>query len=97
MILSLCAAGFPEATFGQALFSNFQKSPSFSVFSMASVSPDEVKDAADEIFAAAARGTLTPMIGGVFPLSEAAAAQRSLESGAVIGKIVLRPGDQRKG
>ena len=95
-VLVGAAAGFPEATFGQALFSIFQRSPSFSVFSLASVSPDEVKDAADEIFAAAARGTLTPMIGGIFPLSEAAMAHRSLESGAVIGKIVLRPADQRE-
>jgi len=92
-VLVGAAAGFPEVTFGKALFSIFQKSPTFSVFSMASVSPDEVRDAANGIFAAAERGTLTPIIGDVFSLSEAAMAHVSLESGKVIGKILLRPAD----
>jgi NADPH:quinone reductase len=90
-VLLGAAAGFPEATFGKALFSIFQKSPTFLVFSMASVSPEELRNAATGIFDAAEKGTLTPIVGGVFPLSEAAEAHESLESGKVIGKILLRP------
>jgi len=90
-VLVGAAAGFPEATFGRALLGMFQKSPSFSVFSMASVSPEEVRAAADQIFGAATQGSLIPVIGGLFSLSEAATAHSSLESGDVIGKVLLRP------
>ncbi len=39
--------------------------------------------------AAAAHGTRVPHVGSVFPLAEAAAAHRALESSATIGKVVL--------
>lgn len=92
-VLLGAADGFPEATFGKALFGIFQKSPTFSVFSMASVPPEEVRNAATAIFDAAEKGTFLPTIGRIFPLFEAAAAHVSLESGKVIGKILLRPTD----
>lgn len=44
---------------------------------------------------AAADGTRVPYVGSVFPLADAAAAHRALETGAVTGKVVLlvdRPG-----
>lgn len=41
------------------------------------------------IFELIAEGTLSPLIGGTFPLKEAAKAQRALESRSVAGKLVL--------
>jgi NADPH2:quinone reductase len=90
-VLVGAAAGFPEPSFGQALFRNFQKSPTFSVFSMASVSPDDVKLAAAKIFSAAERGDLIPKVAGIFALAEAPKAHNLLETGNMIGKIILRP------
>lgn len=41
------------------------------------------------VLALVADGTLSPLIGGTFPLKEAAKAQRELESRSVAGKLVL--------
>jgi len=38
-----------------------------------------------------ADGTLKPVVDSVFPLSEAAAAHRRMESGEIVGKIILSP------
>jgi len=43
------------------------------------------------IIAMLAAGKLRPRIHAVLPLSEAARAHEMLESGAVLGKLLLRP------
>jgi len=45
-----------------------------------------------EIFAALAKGSLRPVVDRVLPLSKAREAHELLESRAVVGKIVLVPG-----
>lgn len=45
----------------------------------------------DEIFAAAADGSLKVMVGGKYPLAEAAQAHRDLEGRRTTGKVVLIP------
>ncbi|HEY8066830.1 MAG TPA: zinc-binding dehydrogenase [Methylosinus sp.] len=44
-----------------------------------------------QLFAMAARGDIVVTIGGVYPLDQAAAAHRALESRRTRGKIVLIP------
>ncbi|OUZ12584.1 hypothetical protein BHE97_01510 [Aeromicrobium sp. PE09-221] len=50
---------------------------------------EEWRGRADDVLARAAAGTLRPIAGGVWPLSEAAEAHRQLESRASTGKLLL--------
>ena len=90
-VVNGAAAGFPPAGIGEALLQGFSKSTTYSLFSLDSVSPDEVVSAATEIFAQSARGELRPFIAEVLPLHEAVRAHKMLETGGSFGKIVLRP------
>ena len=53
--------------------------------------PGGLRPLAEQALAAAAGGTLTPVIGTRFPLAEAAAAHTAIESRATLGKVVLHP------
>lgn len=53
--------------------------------------PGGLRPLAERALAAAADGALTPVVGGRFPLADAAAAHTALESRATLGKVVLRP------
>lgn len=90
-IVNGAAAGLPPAGIGEALLQGFSRSPSYSLFSLDSVSRDAVLAAATEIFAQAARGELRPLIAEVLPLHEAARAHKILEAGKSFGKLVLTP------
>lgn len=90
-VVNGAAAGFPPAGIGEALLQGFPKSPTYSLFSLDSVSPDEVVSTATEIFVQSARGELRPLIAEVLPLHEAVRAHKMLESGGSFGKVVLRP------
>lgn len=48
-------------------------------------------DVIDQLFALIANGKLSPVIGGTYPLSEAADAHRAMLARGTTGKIVLRP------
>lgn len=89
-VLVGAAAGFPDAEFGKALLGAFSKSPSFSVFSMASVSSDEVREACAGLFDMNGRAGIKPIVSQTFSLAQARQAHEAVERGAV-GKIVLLP------
>ena len=44
-----------------------------------------------QLFALAAEGKLKPVIGGTYPLNEAASAHRAMLARETTGKIVLKP------
>ncbi|MEQ8599903.1 MAG: zinc-binding dehydrogenase [Devosia sp.] len=90
-VINGAAAGFPPPDIGAALLRGFAGSPTYSLFSLDSVSREDLVSAATEIFARAADGEARPLISEVFPLHDAARAHKLLESGKSFGKIVLRP------
>ncbi|WP_291279982.1 quinone oxidoreductase [Galactobacter sp.] len=55
------------------------------------VTPEERAQRAADVFGAVAAGSLTITIGASFPLADAAAAHRALESRNTVGKVVLVP------
>jgi NADPH2:quinone reductase len=65
-------------------------------FAMFNATPDEQRASAEEINRWVAEGKLRPQVGRVFPLAEAAEAQRLLEentlgrAGTLMGKVVIR-------
>jgi len=54
-------------------------------------SPDELKSIHAALYAGLENGTLNPMVGKQFPLSEAAKAQEAVMHSAAFGKIILVP------
>ena len=52
----------PSPDFGMSLMANFHKSPAFFTFSLNSIGDGELRVAAQEMFAAAASGTLKAII-----------------------------------
>lgn len=50
-----------------------------------------MNDVIDELFTLIASGKLTPVIGGTYPLNEAAGAHRAMLARGTTGKIVLKP------
>lgn len=90
-VVNGAAAGFPPAEIGGALLKAFSKSPTYALFSLDSVPPEDRRRAATELFAEAARGALRPVIAEVLPLRDAATAHKMLEAGASFGKVVLKP------
>ncbi|AVF37988.1 quinone oxidoreductase family protein [Rahnella sikkimica] len=89
-VLVGAAAGFPDPDFGKAILAAFPKSPTFSVFSMASVSNEQVKEAFSHVFTMAKRSAIKPIISQIFPLAEANRAHEAIEDGT-FGKIILHP------
>ncbi|MCA1681214.1 MAG: zinc-binding dehydrogenase, partial [Actinobacteria bacterium] len=53
--------------------------------------PDMLEEPLRDLFQRAARGELTPLIGGTYPLAEAARAQADLEARRTSGKLLLDP------
>ncbi len=85
------AAGLPPEGVAQTLLQNFSRSPTYTLFSLDSVSAGEVAAVTGEIFAEAARGSLQAFIAQEFPLGNAVEAHKMLEAGPRFGKVVLRP------
>ncbi|GAB4541130.1 MAG: quinone oxidoreductase [Parvularculaceae bacterium] len=53
--------------------------------------PDRLRAAASAFFEQISSGVITPRIGGVYPLAEAAQAHRDLEARKTTGAIILKP------
>ncbi|UFS59149.1 zinc-binding dehydrogenase [Subtercola endophyticus] len=85
--------GYPPADFGMALMRAFQRSLSFSTFSLNTVPISERNRIRAEQFDAAARGELRAVVHDVLPLHEASEAHRRMDAGEVFGRIVLTPED----
>jgi NADPH2:quinone reductase len=91
MVLVGAVAGLPPADFGAALLSGFQRSRGFATFSLATVPVAERNSRRAELFEAAARGEITPVVHEVLNLADAAEAHRRMDRGEVFGRIVLTP------
>ena len=91
LVLLGAVAGMPPADFGTRLLRAFQRSRSFATFSLDSVPVAERDAARIELFEAATRGELHPVVHDVLPLIAAADAHRRMDDGTVIGRIVLTP------
>ncbi len=83
--------GWPPADFGGEMVANFKKSMSFATFSADTIPMSDRQTATAELFAAAARGELKPVVHETFPLHEAVVAHRRMAAGEVFGRIVLTP------
>jgi NADPH:quinone reductase-like Zn-dependent oxidoreductase len=83
--------GYPPADFGTALLRGFRRSISFGTLSLDTVPRNELQRARTEAFVDAERGALHPVVHGVLPLADAAAAHRRMDAGEVFGRFVLRP------
>ncbi len=90
LILYGRASGLPDPL---NLFSLFQKSLKVSGFLLYTVSamPDKHREGIERSFQLMREGKLKLLIGKRFPLAEAAAAHRYLESRQSVGKLVLIP------
>jgi NADPH2:quinone reductase len=86
--------GWPDgaATF-EAMRRRFGQSPALRLFSMHTFDADPTKRraCAEALLALLARGAIRPPIHERIPLAEAARAHALLESGTVLGKLVLKP------
>lgn len=91
LVLVGAVAGFPPPTFGQSLLDAFRLSRSFAAFSLDSVPRDLLRRTRAELFEAAVRGELHPVVESVLPLVNAAEAHRAMDEGRVFGRIVLTP------
>jgi NADPH:quinone reductase-like Zn-dependent oxidoreductase len=87
VVLAGIAGGMPPAEVATALVD--PRSLSFSLLSLDAVTQAAKQAALRELFAAAARGELTPIVHEVLPLERASDAHHLLEAGKVFGKIVL--------
>ena len=91
MVVVGMVAGAPPADFGMRLVAGFQRSRSVATFSLNTV-PTGARDAARlQLFDAAVRGELHPVVHVVLPLDQAAEAHRQMDAGTVFGRIVLVP------
>jgi NADPH:quinone reductase-like Zn-dependent oxidoreductase len=81
--------GYPPADFGMSLMRFFQRSLSFSTFSLDTVPTSERNRVRAEQFGLAASGALTAVVHDVLPLADAPDAHRRMDAGEVFGRIVL--------
>lgn len=84
-------AGYPPADFGMALMRSFQRSLSFSTFSLNTVSIPERNRVRAHLFESAARGEVRAIVHEVLPLSRAAEAHQRMDAGEVFGRFALVP------
>lgn len=91
MIQVGAVAGFPPADFGMTLIRSFQKSRSFTTFSLATVSVAERNRIRAGLLDAATRGEISAVVHDVLGVEQAAEAHRRMDSGVVFGRIVLTP------
>ncbi|MFE2675876.1 quinone oxidoreductase family protein [Streptomyces hygroscopicus] len=85
------AGGVPGPESFGPLLSDFHKSPTLFALSLNSVSPEDLRLSWERITALLAEGRLSAVLDRRFPLTEAEAALRRVESGKVFGKVVLLP------
>jgi NADPH:quinone reductase len=90
-VIAGIAGGLPPSDFGNALLTGFRRSLSVSTLSLDTVSPLAIRQAAEHLFAKAARAELSAVIDRELPLAEAAQAHALLTGGDVFGKLVLLP------
>lgn len=81
--------GPPPSDFGMTMMAAFQKSPSFSTFSAATVSEADRSTVRSRHFTEAAQGELRTVVHEVLPLEQAVLAHRKMDAGEVFGRIVL--------
>jgi len=88
------AAGAPEKTLTDLLQSGFRKSVgirTFVIYSIAQMHPDKMRQSYEVLFKYLKEGIVKPYIYERIPLEDAPRAHRMLESGAVTGKLILKP------
>jgi NADPH:quinone reductase-like Zn-dependent oxidoreductase len=88
------AAGLPQENLGEQLGAAFGKSAgirAFVVYSIMDLDPSVMAESIDTLFKYLAEKKIKPQIYDRIPLSEAARAHEILESGAVTGKLILKP------
>lgn len=90
-VLVGAVAGFPPPDLAATLLRTFQLSRSFATFSLATVGAAERDRARAQLFLAAVRGELLPVVHAVLPLDQAAEAHRQMDRGTVFGRFVLVP------
>lgn len=88
------SAGPPASDITALILANFGKSLSFQFFGLATLAihyPDKIKKSLEVLSGLLAEGKMNPHIHKVLPLSEAAQAHHMIESGEVMGKVILQP------
>jgi NADPH2:quinone reductase len=88
------AAGAPEKNLTDLLQTGFRKSVgirTFVIYSIAQMHPDKMRQSYEVLFRYLKEGIVKPHIHERIPLEDAPRAHRMLESGAVTGKLILKP------
>jgi NADPH2:quinone reductase len=88
------AAGAPEKNLTDLLQSGFRKSlgiRTFVIYTIAQFHPGRMRQSYEVLFRYLKEGIVKPHIHERIPLQDAARAHRLLESGAVTGKLILKP------
>ncbi|WAP53750.1 quinone oxidoreductase family protein [Streptomyces sp. S465] len=85
------AGGAPEVASLEPLLRDFHRSPTLFAFSLNSVAPEDLALSWKRIVGLLEEGRLSAVIDRRFPLTEADAALRWVESGKPFGKVVLLP------
>ena len=88
------AAGAPEKTLTELLQTGFRRSVgirTFVIYSIAQMHPEKMKQSYEVLFGYLKQGIVKPHIHERIPLEDAPRAHRMLESGAVTGKLILKP------
>ncbi|MGK3951552.1 zinc-binding dehydrogenase [Microbacterium sp. I2] len=91
MVIVGIVGGYPPADFGTGLLARFQRSLTLSTFSLDTVSRAELHRVRSAQLEAATRGELHAVVHDVLDLAAAVDAHRSMDAGAVFGRIVLTP------
>jgi len=90
-VIAGISAGMPPADFAGCLLADFRRSRSLITLSLDTVEEEVMNGAAAQIFNEVAAGRTTPAIAETFALDQVNAALRLLETGGVVGKLVLVP------
>ena len=91
MVIVGIVGGYPPADFGTGLLARFQRSLTLSTFSLDTVPRAELHRVRTAQLEAATRGELHAVVHDVLDLAAAVDAHRSMDAGAVFGRIVLTP------
>ncbi len=88
------AAGPPKGDLGEQLAANFGKSAgirTFTIYSIAELDPELMSQSFETLLKHLMEKKIKPHIHERIPLSETARAHKLLETGSVMGKLILRP------
>jgi NADPH:quinone reductase len=88
------AAGAPEKNLTDLLQTGFRKSVgirTFVIYSIALMHPDKMRQSYEVLFRYLKDGIVKPHIHERIPLEDAPRAHRMLESGTIMGKLILKP------